>query len=365
MILSKYFKHKSRLQISSKDTTFEWIDSVDIFIIPSVYFRYIIMHNLKKISSPVSNELREFQGKLREAIKSDVSLLDKVMGYIIKNKGKQLRPLLVFLSAKANGQISESSHHAAAVVEILHTATLVHDDVVDEADTRRGAFSVNALWKSKIAILAGDYLLSRGLLLALENKDYEVLHLLSESVKLMAEGELLQLKKSRTLNIKREDYFKIIKGKTASLLAAACASGAASVSDQQHVIARMKSFGHNLGMAFQITDDLLDYGTDDIGKPLGNDIRQQKITLPLIYALEQSHQSESKSMMSVVKNKKSSKTEIENLIEKVRIKGGINHARVVINDFAQKAKESLEPLTNSAAKQSLISLVEFVVNRKK
>src|SRR4028118_1740036 len=239
-----------------------------------------------KVSQAVINEeLVIFETKFRDSVRSNVLLLDRIMSFIVKRKGKQLRPMFVLLTAKLCGTINESTYRAASLVELLHTATLVHDDVVDESMERRGFFSTYALWKAKVSVLVGDYLLAKGLLLSLDNNDFRILQILSEAVRLMSEGELLQMEKSRTLNLKEDIYFEIIKNKTASLLASACAAGAYSSSHDELCAGKMRQFGENVGIAFQIKDDLFDYGNEDIGKPTGNDIREKKITLPLIYTL--------------------------------------------------------------------------------
>jgi len=323
------------------------------------------MSRLKNIQAPVQNELLLFQDKLKEAIQSDVSLLDRVMNYILKTKGKQVRPTLVFLCAKMIGQINDKTYNGASIVEILHTATLVHDDVIDEADRRRSFFSINALWKGKVAVLVGDYLLSRGLLVALGNQDYRALHLLSEAVQKMSESELLQLKKSRTLNITEENYYKIIRGKTASLLSSACGIGAASVSDDETIIEKMREFGGNLGMAFQMKDDLFDYGTDDVGKPLAIDIQQKKMTLPLIHSLEKCSFLEKRKALSVVKSDNPTKSQISYLMKLVKEKGGIEYATKVMNSYQKKAIEILNTFGKNEAQLALLDLVDFVVERKK
>ena len=323
------------------------------------------MSKLKDIQAPIRQELDLFQDKLKTSIQSDVPLLDRVMRYILKTKGKQVRPTLVFLCAKLLGDTSEKTYNGAALVEILHTATLVHDDVVDEAERRRGFFSIKALWKTKVAVLVGDYLLSRGLLLALGNHDYKSLHLLSESVQAMSEGELIQIKKSRTLDISEEDYYDIIQGKTASLLSAACAVGAASVTDDDSVISDMQRFGQKVGMAFQIKDDLFDYGSSDVGKPLGIDIQQKKMTLPLIYALTKCSSSEKRALLKTVKKDHPSRKELDHLISKVKEKGGIDYANEAMLKYKQEALDIMTHFEDNVAKESLIELVEFIVERKK
>src|SRR5215210_374865 len=250
----------------------------------------------------ISPELKEFEAHFRQAVKSNVSLLDKIMQFIVKRKGKQLRPMFVLLSAKLGGEINDQTFRAASLVELLHTATLVHDDVVDESLERRGFFSINALWKNKIAVLVGDYLLSKGLLLSLENDDFKILQILSEAVKSMSEGELLQIEKARNLDLKEDVYFEIIKNKTASLVASSCAAGASTTFTSNDSINKMRMFGEKVGMAFQIKDDLFDYGNTDIGKPTGNDIKEKKLTLPLIYTLNNINRSKRNEIVYIIKN---------------------------------------------------------------
>ena len=281
----------------------------------------------------IAEELEEFEIHFREAVKSRVALLDRIMQYIVKRKGKQLRPMFVLLSAKLGGPINDTSYRAASLVELLHTATLVHDDVVDEAMERRGFFSINALWKNKIAVLVGDYLLSKGLLLSLNNKDHLVLQILSNAVKEMSEGELLQIEKSRNLNLKEEVYYEIIKGKTASLLASSCAAGASSTFESEAAIDQMRLFGEKVGMAFQIKDDLFDYGTADVGKPTGNDIREKKLTLPIIYTLNNCNAATRKKIIYIVKNENTQPDKVKYIIEKVNEWGGIDYATKKISSY--------------------------------
>ena len=265
----------------------------------------------------IGAELELFEKHFKDAVKSRVSLLDRIMQYIVKRKGKQMRPMFVLLSAKLHGEINDSSYRAASLVELLHTATLVHDDVVDEAFERRGFFSINALWKNKIAVLVGDYLLSKGLLLSLENKDFTILTILSNAVKNMSEGELLQMEKTRNLNFDESVYYEIINGKTASLLASSCAAGASSVSSDPAVIEQMHAFGENVGMAFQIKDDLFDYGEANVGKPTGNDIKEKKLTLPLIHILQKVTPALKKQIIYIVKNNNNDKAKVKFVIDNV------------------------------------------------
>ncbi|MGB4725371.1 MAG: polyprenyl synthetase family protein, partial [Sediminibacterium sp.] len=274
----------------------------------------------------ISKELALFEVHFREAMKSRVALLDRIMQYIVRRKGKQLRPMFVLLSAKLGGDINDSTYRAASLVELLHTATLVHDDVVDEANERRGFFSINALWKNKIAVLVGDYLLSKGLLLSLDNKDHRVLQLLSTAVRLMSEGELLQLEKSRKLNLDESIYYEIIGGKTASLLASSCAAGASTTFDNDDAIEKMRLFGEKVGMAFQIKDDLFDYSSEAVGKPTGNDIKEKKLTLPLIYTLNNCDAALRKKIIYIIKNQNTQKDKVDFVLDAVENFGGITYA---------------------------------------
>ncbi len=297
-------------------------------------------------------------------MKTRVLLLDKIMNYIVKRKGKQIRPLFVFLSAGACGQTNESTFRGASLIELVHTASLVHDDVVDNSDYRRGFFSVNALWKNKIAVLVGDFLLTRGLFLALEHKDFELLAICTEAVKEMSEGELLQMEKARQLDIKEEIYYEIIRQKTASLIASCCAIGASSSGATAEVVAKMKEFGQHVGMAFQIKDDLFDYGDDEIGKPLGIDIKEKKMTLPLIYALSKSSWLEKRRIISIVRNKSEDSARVKEVIEYVKKSGGIDYAKNVMQQYYQKAISILNELPDSDYKTSLADLVRFTIDRK-
>ncbi|MBA4057345.1 MAG: polyprenyl synthetase, partial [Marivirga sp.] len=270
---------------------------------------------LEDIKAPIAREMEEFEPKFRASMKTRVLLLDKIMGYIVKRKGKQMRPMFVFLSAGLCGKINESTFRGASLIELLHTATLVHDDVVDEANYRRGFFSVNALWKNKIAVLVGDFLLSRGLMLSVENKDFNLLSIVTDAVREMSEGELLQIEKSRRLDITEEVYYEIIRKKTASLIASCCSVGASSSGSTEDVVRKMREFGEKIGMAFQIKDDLFDYGELEIGKPVGIDIKEKKMTLPLIYALSQSGWLEKRRVISIVKNESEKPKKVREVIE--------------------------------------------------
>ena len=312
----------------------------------------------------IGEELSIFESKFSEAVKSNAPLLDRIMKYIIKRKGKQLRPMFVFLSAKICGPINESTYRAAALVELLHTATLVHDDVVDESLERRGFFSINAIWKNKIAVLVGDYLLSKGLLLSTTNNDFEHLHILSEAVKQMSEGELLQIEKSRNLNLDEKIYFEIIKNKTASLLSSACAVGAWSSSKNETISNKMKVFGEKVGIAFQIKDDLFDYGTEDIGKPTGNDIKEKKLTLPLIYTLNNIDSATKRKIIYIVKNENNNKEKVKWLIEKVVSAGGIQYAQEKMNQYRDEALTILYEFPETPVRKALEDLVRYTTDRK-
>lgn len=321
--------------------------------------------SLDDIRRPIEAELDAFQDYFRESMRSDVGLLDKITQYVLRQKGKRIRPILVLLSAQLCGGISETSYRAAALVELLHTATLVHDDVVDDAERRRGMFSINALWKNKIAVLIGDFLLSRGLLLSLDHHDYSVLHALSDAVRRMSEGELLQIEKSRLLDIDEETYFRIISDKTASLIAACTTSGALSATDDDDIIDRMRTMGEKLGLAFQIRDDLFDFGVKDVGKPIGIDLQEKKMTLPLIYALRESGRGEKRRIMNIVQQDDKSRSDIRTVSQFVADRGGIAYARRRMNAFAREAHAQLVDIPPSDARDALLDLVAFTVQRKK
>ena len=317
------------------------------------------------IKGPIEEELKAFERHFREATRSQVSLLDKITYYIVRRKGKQVRPMFVFLSAKLCGEINPSSYNAASLVELLHTATLVHDDVVDDSFERRGFFSINALWKNKIAVLVGDYLLSQGLLLALNNNEFKLLQIVSTAVKEMSEGELLQMEKARRLDIEESVYYDIIRGKTASLIAAACAAGAASTTSDADVIERMRKFGESIGMSFQIRDDLFDFGTDDVGKPLGIDIKEKKLTLPLIYALQQAPPKEKRRILGLIRRYHDQDDKVKEVIDFVRASGGMDYARDKMLAYRQDAFEQLSAFPDSPVRRSLEELVTYVTDRKK
>jgi octaprenyl-diphosphate synthase len=316
------------------------------------------------IKDIIGNELGIFEKKFADAVKSQVPLLDRIMQYIIKRKGKQLRPMFVFLSARLHGPINESSYHAAALIELLHTATLVHDDVVDESLERRGFFSINALWNNKITVLVGDYLLSKGLLVATDNKEFEILGIVSRAVKQMSEGELLQIEKTRKLNLDENIYFEIIRNKTASLLSSACAAGAWSTSRNDETSNLMGLFGEKIGIAFQIKDDLFDYGTDNIGKPTGNDIKEKKLTLPLIYTLNHIDNKRKKEIIFIIKNENRDAKKIKMVLETVHASGGIQYAIDKMNQYRDEAIEILHRFPPSEVRDGLEKLVRFTTERK-
>ena len=323
--------------------------------------------SLEAIKSPIQAELKVFEERFRDAVRSKVALLDKIMYYIVRRKGKQMRPMFVFLSAKICApHVNDTTYTAASLIELLHTASLVHDDVVDGAYQRRGFFSINALWKNKIAVLVGDYLLSQGLLLALRNEDYDLLQILSQAVKDMSEGELLQIEKARKLDIKEDIYYEIIRQKTAALIAASCSAGAASVlpSDQESVSA-MHQFGELIGIAFQIRDDLFDFGAEDIGKPVGIDIKEKKMTLPLIYALQNTNRQERRRIIHIIKNHSQKKQKVKEVIDFVRSSGGLEYARKVMVDYRNEAFEILRTYPESDARTAMEDLVMYVTERKK
>lgn len=321
--------------------------------------------SLKSIQAPIAEELVYFERYFRSAMRSDVALLDRITSYLIKRKGKQMRPMLVLLSANICGGITPVTYRGAALVELLHTASLIHDDVVDDSDKRRGFFSINALWKNKIAVLVGDFLLSRGMLMALEHEDVHILKITSKAVKLMSEGELMQMEKARRLNIDEAIYLDIIRQKTASLFASCCETGAASATEDLEQVELMRLFGEKLGIAFQIKDDLFDYGNDDIGKPRAIDIKEQKMTLPLIHVLNKSSWSERRKLINIVKNHNTDRKRVEYLINYVKEKGGMSYSEEVMQQYLKEAEEILAQFDDSAAKTSMIDLMHYTVNRKK
>jgi len=324
------------------------------------------MSSLNQIKAPIAKEMVEFEVKFKESMKSTVPLLDKITYYIVKRKGKQVRPMFVFLSAGLCGGITESTYRAASMIELLHTATLVHDDVVDDANQRRGFFSVNALWKNKIAVLVGDYLLSRGLLLSVDFSEFKLLQIVSNSVREMSEGELLQIEKARRLDIDESIYFDIIRKKTATLIASCCASGASSAGGTEEIINAMKQIGEDIGIAFQIKDDLFDYaGNSSIGKPTGIDIKERKMTLPLIYTLSKSDKEQKRTIINIIKNNNTEPKKVQQVIDMVRAGEGIKYATEKMQFYRDKALKALEVFPESIYKTSFIDLVKFTVDRER
>ena len=324
------------------------------------------MSGLNKIKAPIAKEMDAFEVKFKESMKSTVPLLDKITYYIVKRKGKQVRPMFVFLSAGLSGGITESTYRAASMIELLHTATLVHDDVVDDANERRGFFSVNALWKNKIAVLVGDYLLSRGLLLSVDFSEFRLLQIVSNSVREMSEGELLQIEKARRLDIDESVYFDIIRQKTATLIASCCASGASSAGSTEEVISAMKQIGEDIGIAFQIKDDLFDYaGNSAIGKPTGIDIKERKMTLPLIYTLSNSNKEQKRLIINIIKNHNTEPKKVQQVIDLVRAGNGIKYATEKMQFYRDKALKALDAFPESEYKTSFIDLVKFTVDRER
>ena len=322
------------------------------------------MNQIDIIKQPIANELNLFEDKFKLAMKSNVALLDTIMTYIVKRKGKQVRPMFVFYSAKLFNGVTDATYRGASLVELLHTATLVHDDVVDDSDERRGFFSINALWKNKIAVLVGDYLLSKGLLLAVKNKDFKLLEIVSTAVEQMSEGELLQIEKARNLNLSEEIYFDIIRKKTASLIASCCAMGAASAGANQEQIEQMHLFGECIGIAFQIKDDLLDYGDDDIGKPTGIDLKEKKLTLPIIYTINNADKQTKNYIINSIKNHNTDKKRVSEVIKYVNEHDGIAYTRKVMIDYKNKAIDILKQLENKETADKLALLVEYIIDRK-
>ncbi|MDC3257745.1 polyprenyl synthetase family protein [Flavobacteriales bacterium] len=324
------------------------------------------MSIIRKIQAPIKIEMNLFEDKFKKSLSSNIILLDKIMHYIIKRKGKQMRPMFVFLTAKLFNKFNEKTYRAASMIELLHTATLVHDDVIDEANLRRGVFSINALWKNKVAVLVGDFLLSRGLLLAVKNKEYELLEIMSATVQDMSEGELLQIEKARKLDITESVYYEIIRKKTASLIAACCSSGANSVEESNIMIEKMRVFGETAGIAFQIKDDLFDYSKNTlIGKSTGIDIREQKMTLPLIYTLNSVDKKLKNYIINIIKNHNKNEKKVGEVIELVKQNGGLDYAKKIMLKFYNEALEILDDFEDNEAKTSLQLLLDYVINRKK
>ncbi|MCB0379856.1 MAG: polyprenyl synthetase family protein [Flavobacteriales bacterium] len=325
------------------------------------------MATIKEIQQPIAEEMEKFESWFRDSMKSRVSLLDNIMHYIIKRKGKQMRPMFVFLSSKVFAPTTDSTYIAASMIELLHTATLVHDDVVDDANKRRGFWSINAIWKNKIAVLVGDYLLSKGLLLAVDNKEFELLQIMSNSVREMSEGELLQIEKARRLDITEDIYFDIIRQKTATLIAACCAAGASSAKANPDDVAKMRLFGEYTGIAFQIKDDLFDYGSDGekIGKPTGIDIKEKKMTLPLIYALNRANYFEKRRIISIIKNHNQNTKKVKEVIDFVIASGGLEYAHKAMLEYKNKALAILKEFDQNEANIALSNLVIYTTERTK
>ncbi len=327
--------------------------------------RELMGNSLRTIKAPIEKELAHFQSYFRDSMRSKVPLLDRVTYYIVRRRGKQMRPMFVFLSAKVCGELNDRTYVAASMVELLHTATLVHDDVVDDSYERRGFFSINALWQKKVAVLVGDYLFSKGLLIALKNKQYGMLEIISEAVQAMSEGELLQIEKARRLDIQESVYYEIIRGKTASLIAAACAAGAASTTKDENTIEKMRLFGEKIGIAFQIRDDLFDYGTADVGKPLGIDIKEKKMTLPLIYALQNASRSDRRRLINIVKRHNTDKKKVQEVIDYVITSGGIEYTKQAMYRYREEAFEILHEFPASESRTAIEDLVRYVTEREK
>jgi len=323
------------------------------------------MININAIKLPVNEEMIQFDHFFKTYLKSDAKLLNIITNYILKTKGKQLRPLLVFLSAKLfSNSINKSVYHAAALIELMHTATLIHDDVVDDSHLRRSFFSINAIWKNKVAVLMGDYLLAKGLLLSIDNKEFDLLRIVSDAVKEMSEGELLQIEKARRLDISEELYMEIIRKKTSVLIAACSAAGAMAAGANNENINKMKMFGEYLGIAFQIRDDLFDYFPNKAGKPFGNDLREKKITLPLIYALHNANKSEKNKVLKIIEKKKISPETINKVVVFINSKNGFKYAENIMGEYKDKAINIINSFDDNEAKNSLIQLVEYTICRE-
>ena len=324
------------------------------------------MKSVEQIKLPIATEMELFEQKFKDSMLSQIPLLNRITYYIVKRKGKQMRPMFVFLVAKmvSNGGFDERTYRGASVVELIHTATLVHDDVVDESNRRRGFFSINALWKNKIAVLVGDYLLSKGLLLSIDNDDFDLLKLISIAVREMSEGELLQIEKARKLDITEDIYFEIIRKKTATLISVCCGVGAASVGSNQEVIRQMRKFGEYIGIAFQIKDDLFDYSEEKIGKPTGIDIKEQKMTLPLIYALNTCSGKEKAWLINSIKKHNKDKKRVREVINFVKANGGIEYTTKMMHSYKNKALAILENYEQSEYKSSLLKMIDYVVERE-
>jgi octaprenyl-diphosphate synthase len=321
--------------------------------------------SIEDIQAPVAEEMKLFEQKFRQSMKTDVMLLDQIMKYIVHRKGKQIRPMFVFLTAGSLGQIQDKTHRGATLIELIHTASLVHDDVVDDSNYRRGFFSINALWKNKIAVLVGDFLLTKSLDLGLKHKDYQLMEIVNNAVKEMSEGELLQIEKARKLDITEDIYFEVIRQKTASLIASCCAVGAASVKVSDEIVERARLLGEKIGMAFQIKDDLFDYGDEQIGKPTGIDIKEKKMTLPLIYSLNKSSWLEKRRIINIVKNESHKPAKVKEVIAFVKQSGGIEYTNEAMLRYVAEAKKILYNFPENTYRQSLENLIQFTIDRTK
>jgi octaprenyl-diphosphate synthase len=322
-------------------------------------------YSITSIQAPIDGSMKAFEGKFKDFMKTKVMLLDTIMNYIVQRKGKQMRPMFVFLTAGCMGEISEKTFRGAALIELLHTATLVHDDVVDDSNYRRGFFSINAIWKNKIAVLVGDYLLSKGLLLSVEHEDFDLLKSVSTAVREMSEGELLQIEKARKLDITEDVYFDIITKKTATLIASCCAVGFQSVGASAEQVEKARLFGEKVGIAFQIKDDLFDYGDAEIGKPLGIDIKEKKMTLPLIYALQNTDSSTRKYIIQLIKKESEDSNKVREVIDFVKSTGGLAYANKKMNEIAEEARAILATFPASEYRNSLGDLISYTIERNK
>ncbi|GAB5409252.1 MAG: polyprenyl synthetase family protein [Balneolaceae bacterium] len=338
------------------------IDSVDLERINS---ESVTRKSLKEITEPVSPYLNEFRSFFKDTIKSDVFLLDQIISYLLKQKGKELRPTLVFMSANLFDGVSQRTHIAATMIELLHTATLIHDDVVDDSHSRRGFVSINKIWRNKAGVLLGDYLLSKGLLIALDNEEHQLLRVQSKAVQKMSEGELRQLKTAGLFNMSEERYFQIISEKTASLISVCCECGATSATDDKNMHELLRDIGMNIGIAFQIRDDLFDYGMYDIGKPTRNDIQERKVTLPLIKALQHASKKEASHIRALMKKRKKSSENVDTIVDFVHEKGGMEYAKKIMYDYANEAITGLEKVPYSSNTQDFVDLIHFIITRKK
>lgn len=321
--------------------------------------------SLKDITAPISDNLQEFRSFYKEALRTDVFLLDRIVQYLLRQKGKEIRPTLVFMAARLFGDVNKRSYVAATMIELLHTATLIHDDVVDEADMRRGFLSINKIWRNKASVLLGDFLLSKGLLISLDHEEFQLLKVLANAVKNMSEGELRQFKAARLFNMTEDYYFKVISEKTASLIASCCECGAISTTDDRELQEKMHQLGMCMGIAFQIRDDMFDYGVDDVGKPKRNDIQERKVTLPLIKALENGSTIQKVRIRYLMRKRNKKDDEIEKIVSFVHEHGGLEYAREIMEDYADRAIKILHTLPKSDARDNLEELIRFIINRKK